>query len=196
MTPSSLLVRLRKPVNLSVLDLLTILVIFIVLVMLMLSATAANAQVAYPQTSKVGKISVTVPADSEIRNVITNLTLKRTQTTYHVSRSLDASIIVTSIEYKDASVGRTRLTEYLQQFIASYGSIEHLATIKEDGRKGMNISTEVFHDTQLTRFTYVETRVFSDDTHLYAVTIQTEVTPSKPLRTDAITEVLISMKVN
>jgi len=182
--------------SLSALDWLTILVIIIVVSVLIIAAPAANAQVQYPQTSKVGKISVTVPADSEIRNVVTNSPLKHTQTTYHVSRSLDASIIVTSVEYKVASVGRTRLTDYLQQFIASYGSIEHLATIKEDGRKGMNISTEVFHDAQLTRFLYVETRVFSDDTHLYAVTIQSEVTPSKPLRTNEITEVLVSMKVN
>jgi len=193
---NALIARLRKPVNLSPLDALTLLVILIVLVMILLTASAANAQVAYPQTAKVGKVSVTVPGDTETHTVNANSLLKRTQTTYHVSRSLDASIIVTSIEYKDASVARTRLTEYLQQFIASYGSIEHLATIKEDGRKGMNISTEVFHDKQLTRFLYVETRVFADDTHLYAVTIQSEVTPNKPLRTDDITEVLVSMKVN
>jgi len=182
--------------SLSALDWLTILIIVAVLGVLFVVAPAANGQVAYPQTAKTGKVSVTVPGDSEVRTTNANSLLKRTNTTYYTSRSLDASIIVTSIEFKDASVGRTRLTDYLQQFIASYGSIEHLATIKEDGRKGMNVSTAVFHDTQLTRFTYVETRVFADDTHLYAVTIQSEVTPNKPLRTDDITEVLVSMKVN
>jgi len=183
--------------SLSVLDVLTILIIVAVLLLLTI-APAANGQVQYPQTAKVGKVSVTVPADAEVRTTNTNLLLKRTNTSYYTSRSLDASIIVTSVEFKDVNGVRsgTRLTEFLTQFIASYGSIEHLATIKEDGRKGMNISTAVFHDTQLTRFTYVETRVFADDTHLYAVTIQSEVTPNKPLRTDDITEVLVSMKVN
>ena len=170
----------------------------IFLTMLLLTAGTVNAQVQYPETSNTGRVSITIPSDSAARTKNVNSTTKCTQTTYYVSRSLDASIIVTSVEFKDVNGVRsgTRLTEFLTQFIASYGSIEHLATIKEDGRKGMNISTAVFHDTQLTRFTYVETRVFADDTHLYAVTIQSEVTPNKPLRTDDITEVLVSMKVN
>ena len=83
----------------------------------------------------------------------------------------------------------------MTQFIASYGSVDHLATIKEDGRKGMSISTEIYHDRSQTRFTYVESRVFADDTHLYAVTIETEVAPNKPLRTDDLTLVTVSMKV-
>jgi hypothetical protein len=183
-------------VDLSLLDILTILALVIVLAILLLVAPVAHGQVAYPTTSKIGKISVTVPSDSDIKTVVINSTLKRTQTTYHVSRSLDASITVVSIEFKDVNVARPRLTEFLTQFIANYGSVDHLATIKDDGRKGMNISTEIYHDKSQTRYAYVESRVFADDTHLYAVTIETEVTPAKPLRTDSITEVLISMKVN
>ena len=45
------------------------------------------------------------------------------------------------------------------------------------------------------RFTYVESRVFADDTHLYAVTIESEVVPNKPLRSEEYTEILVSMKV-
>lgn len=180
--------------KLTLLDWLTI--IAIVLVLLALSVTPARGQsVEYPQTVKVGKVSVTVPGDSALGVDNTNSPLKRTLTTRYVSKSLEATITVTSIEYKDVNVVRPRLTEFLEQFIAGYGSVDHLATIKEDGRKGMGITTEIYHDRSQLRFTYVESRVFADDTHLYAVTIETEVAPNKPLRAEAVTEITSSMKV-
>lgn len=178
--------------RLTLLDWLTIIAIILVLVALFVAP--ANAQVEYPQTIKTGKVVLIIPGDSISRVDNLNSTLKRTQTTYYVSKSLAANITVTSIEYKDVNVVH-RLTEFLTQFIASYGSVDHLATIKEDGRKGMSISTEIYHDRSQTRFTYVESRVFADDTHLYAVTIETEVAPNKPLRTDDLTLVTVSMKV-
>src|SRR5271157_2554068 len=135
--------------KLSLLDVLTIIIIIAVLVLLAI-APPANAQVAYPKTSKIGKVSVTVPSDSDVNTVTTNSAVKRTQTTYHVSRSLDARITVVSIEFKDVNVARPRLTEFLTQFIANYGSVDHLATIKDDGRKGMDISTEIYHDKSQT----------------------------------------------
>ena len=162
--------------------------------------SVASAQVQYPQTVKTGRgaasVSLTVPGDVQMRTDNANSPLKRTQTTYYVSKSLEANIAVTCVEYKDVSVVRPRLTEYLEQFIASYGSVDHLATIKEDGRKGMSISTEIYHDRTMMRFTYVDSRVFADDTHLYVVTVETEVAPNKPLRTNELTEILMSMKVN
>ena len=158
---------MKLSLKLSLLDWFTI--IAIVLVFWLVCAAAAppaNAQVQYPQTAKTGKLSVTVPGDASIRSDNVNSPLKRTQTTYYVSKSLDANITVTSIEYKDVNVIRPRLTAFLTQFIASYGSVDHLATIKEDGRKGMNISTMIYHDKNQARFTYVESRVFADDAHL------------------------------
>lgn len=173
-----------------------LIIIAIVLVLLALSATPAHAQnVEYPQTVKTGKVSLTVPGDVSLGKDNTNSPLKRTQTTRYFSKSLDATITVTSIEYKDVSVVRPRLTEFLEQFIASYGSVDHLATIKDDGRKGMGITTEIYHDRSQMRYTYVDSRVFADDTHLYAVTVETEVAPNKPLHVEAVTEVITSMKV-
>jgi hypothetical protein len=182
--------------KLTLLDWFTIISIILVLIALTVCAPAAHGQVEYPQVQKIGKVSITVPGDSTIRKDNLNSTLKRTQTSYYVSKSLDANITVTSIEYKDVSVVRPRLTEYLETFIASYGSVDHLATIKEDGRKGMSITTEIYHDRSQMRFTYVESRVFADDTHLYVVTYETEVAPNKPLRQDDLTEVMVSMKVS
>lgn len=180
--------------NLSVLDWFSLIAIFIVLALV--AATPAHAQsIEFPQTVKVGKVSLTIPGDSSLGKDNTNSPLKRVQTSRYFSKSLDATITVTSIEYKDVSVVRPRLTEFLTQFIASYGSVDHLATIKDDGRKGMGITTEIYHDRSQMRYTYVDSRVFADDTHLYAVTIETEVAPNKPLRVQAVTDVITSMKV-
>jgi hypothetical protein len=181
----------KEPMTL--LDWLTI--ISIILLLAAIFVTPANAQVEYPQTVKTGKVSVTVPGDYALGKDNTNSPLKRTQTTRYVSKSLEATITVTCIEYKDVSVVRPRLTEFLTEFIASYGSVDHLSTIKEDGRKGMGITTEIYHDRSQVRFTYVDSRVFADDTHLYAVTVETEVAPNKPLRQNELTEILVSMKV-
>lgn len=178
----------------TLLDWLTIIVITFIL--LAVFVAPAHGQVEYPTSAKVGKISLTVPTDATTRTDNVNSTLKRTQTTYYVSRSLDANITVTNIQFKDGGVQRPRLTQFLEQFIASYGDVDHLATIKEDGRKGMSISAEIYHDRSQTRFTYVESRVFVDDKGLYAVTIETEVTPAKPLRVNEVTEVMASMKVS
>jgi hypothetical protein len=156
---------------------------------------AAYAQIEYPQSVKTGHVTVTVPGDSSLGKDNTNSPLKRTQTTHYFSKSLEATIHVTCIEYKDVALAHSRLTEFLEQFIASYGSVDHLATIKEDGRKGMGITTEIYHDRSQSRFTYVDTRVFADDTHLYAVTVETEVTPQKPVRQNELTEIIVSMKV-
>jgi hypothetical protein len=155
----------------------------------------AFAQVEYPQTVKTGRLSITVPGDASLGKDNTNSPLKRTQTTHYFSKSLDATITVTCIEYKDASV-TPRLTEFLEQFLAGYGSVDHLATIKDDaGRKGMSITAEVYHDRSQMRYTYVESRVFADDHHLYAVTVEYEVAPNKPSRTNELTEIMVSMKV-
>ena len=159
-------------------------------------APCASAQVEYPQTVKTGRVSLTVPGDVTLGKDNTNSPLKRTQTTHYFSKSLEATITVTCIEYKDVSVVRPRLTEFLTTFIASYGSVDHLSTIKEDGRKGMGITTEIYHDRSQMRFTYVDTRVFADDTHLYAVTVESEVAPNKPLRQNELTEIIVSMKVS
>ena len=157
---------------------------------------AAHAQgIEYPQTVKTGRVSITVPGDSSLGKDNTNSPLKRVQTTHYFSKSLEATIHVTCIEYKDVALAHSRLTEFLEQFIASYGSVDHLATIKEDGRKGMGITTEIYHDRSQQRFTYVDTRVFADDTHLFAVTVETEVTTQKPLRQQEVTDILVSMKV-
>ena len=177
--------------RLTALDWLTI--IAIILMLAAVFTVPANAQVQYPQTVKIGKISLTVPGDVQSRQDNFSSPLKRTQTTYYVSKSLDANITVQCIEYKDGV--EPRLTAFLEQFIASYGSVDHLATIREDGRKGMSISAEIYHDRSQIRFTYVESRVFADESHLYAVTIETEVAPNKLLRTDDLTEVMASMKV-
>lgn len=167
----------------------------IILLLAAISTPAHSQSVEYPQTVKVGKVSLTVPGDAGLGVDNSNSPLKRTQTSRYFSKSLEATITVTSIEFKNVTVVRPRLTEFLEQFIGSYGSVDHLSTIKEDGRKGMGITTEVYHDRSQLRFTYVESRVFADDTHLYAVTIETEVAPNKPLRTEAVTEITTSMKV-
>lgn len=166
---------------------------------LTLCGIPANGQtIQYPQTAKTGHLSVTIPGDSATREETSDTPIKRTQTFYHVSRSLDANIIVSCIEYKsrDGVQQRPRLTEFLTQFIASYDAVEHMTTIQDDGRKGLSISTEIYHDRSRTRFTYVESRVFVDDSRLYAVTVTMEVTGKQPLNTEAVTEILTSMKVS
>jgi hypothetical protein len=179
--------------KLSLLDWLTILALLLALGVFF--AVPAHGQtIEFPQTVKIGKVALTLPGDATSRQDNVNSPLKRTQTTYYVSKSLDANITVSCIEYRDGV--EPRLTAFLEQFLASYGSVDHLATIREDGRKGMSISAEIYHDRSQTRFTYVESRVFADETHLYAVTIETEVTSTKPLRTDSVTEVMASMKVS
>lgn len=183
--------------KLTLLDWLTIIAIALVLIAILFGAPvpAHGQSIEYPQTFKTGKVSITVPGDSALGKDNENSPLKRTQTTRYFSKSLAATITVSSIEFKDVNVVRPRLTAFLEQFIASYGSVDHLATIKEDGRKGMSISAEIYHDRSMLRYTYVESRVFADDSHLYAVTIETEVAPNKPLRVEAVTEVMTSMKV-
>lgn len=167
-----------------------------VLLLTLLFTAPLKAQVQYPQTVTVGRVSVTVPGDAALAKNNVNSPLKRSQTTYYVSKSLEATVTVTYVEFKDTSAVKPRLTAFLEQFIASYGSVSHLANIKEDGRKGMSISAEVFHNRSQSNFTYVETRVFADETRLYAVTIQSEVTPSQSLRTTEYTEILSSMRVS
>ena len=90
--------------RLTLLDWLTIIAIILVLVALFVAP--ANAQVEYPQTIKTGKVVLIIPGDSISRVDNLNSTLKRTQTTYYVSKSLAANITVTSIEYKDVNVVR------------------------------------------------------------------------------------------
>lgn len=165
---------------------------------LTLCGIPANGQIIqYPQTAKTGHLSVTVPGDSATREETLDTPIKRTQTSYHVSRSLDAYITVSCIEYKsrDGVQQRPRLTSFLSQFIADHGSVDRLTSIQDDGRKGMDILTEVYHDRGQSRYSYVETRVFVDDTRLYAVTVSIEVTPQRELNTDAVTEIMSSMKV-
>jgi len=59
----------------------------------------------------------------------------------------------------------------------------------------MSISTEVYHDRSMMRYTYVESRVVASPTNIFYVTVETEVVPNKPLHTETVTQIITSMKV-
>jgi len=146
----------------------------------------AYAQVQYPQTVTMGKLSVTVPGDVQSR--------KDQSEAYFRSASFDGNIIVSYREAEDGEA-RPRLTAFLQNFIASYGSVDHVVSIQEGECRGMSISTEVYHDRSMMRYTYVESRVVASPTHIFYVTVETEVAPNKPLHTETVTQIITSMKV-
>jgi hypothetical protein len=141
---------------------------------------------AVPRTVTVGKLSVTVPGDVQSR--------KDQSEAYFRSASFDGNIIVSYREAKDGEA-RPRLTAFLQNFIASYGSVDHVVSIQEGECRGMSISTEVYHDRSMMRYTYVESRVVASPTNIFYVTVETEVAPNKPLHTETVTQIITSMKV-
>jgi len=180
--------------NLSLLDWLTIIAIMLIIGLAV--ASPAQGQVQYPTTVKIGKLSVTVPSGASSRTEEQNTSRRRVVSNYYREDREQVNITVTVIQFKDTSTAQTRLTEFLTGFISAYATVDHMASIQDGSHKGMNLSTEIYHGRGGDRYTYVESRILADDSHLYAVTIETEVSSIKPLRVKELTEIFSSMKVN
>jgi hypothetical protein len=160
--------------------------------------STANAQDA--QTVRLGSLSVKLPIDAQKGDSWTNTAPLRIERTsrYH-SNSVLSTVTLSYIEYQESRPAEQRLVAFLHSFVENYGAIDHLVSIKESDRKGMNIKALVYLDRSGSRYTYVESRVFAEKNKLYFITVESNVNDNNPeqvLKTADLAEIFASMKVN